>query len=457
MLTILGEAGRKGDRQCDGITRRGFLTIGGMALGGVSMAQLLAADEKAGRGRSHKAIINIFLPGGPSHIDLWDLKPDAPAEIRGELRPIKTNVPGIEICELFPRMAKMMDKFALIRSVVGSTGAHDGHQCMTGRGRREQAPMGGWPNLGAWISSLHGSARPGIPSNLSLMYGTSHSKWGMPGTGGFLGPAHSPVSLVGRNGIGPASDMVLQGITLERLRDRKRLLTAMDTFRRQADQSGVMEGLDHFGDQAINILTSSGLADALDLSKEDPAVLERYGENDPKFKLDGAPRMIRNFCVARRLVEAGARVVSLNHSRWDWHGGDGMNFPRSREDFPMLDMGLSALVTDLHERGLDKDVTVVVWGEFGRTPRINKNQSRDHWPQVSCAMLAGGGMRTGQVIGATNKFGEYAKERPVSFQEVFATLYHNVGIDVQTETVQNLQGRPLYLVDPGVEPIHELI
>ena len=167
--------------------------------------------------------------------------------------------------------------------------------------------------------------------------------------------------------------------------------------------------------------------------------------------------IFRNFLVARRLVEAGARVVSLNYSRWDWHGGDGMNFPRSRQEFPLLDKGLSALITDLHDRGLDKDVSVVVWGEFGRTPKINKNNSRDHWPQVSFALLAGGGMRNGQVIGATNSRGEYAKDRPVTFQEVFATLYHNLGIDVQTATVKDNSGRPHYLVDSGVNPIGELV
>ena len=167
--------------------------------------------------------------------------------------------------------------------------------------------------------------------------------------------------------------------------------------------------------------------------------------------------MIQNFCIARRLVEAGARVVSLNYSRWDWHGGDGMNFPRSRQEFPKLDQGLAALITDLHERGLDRYVSVVVWGEFGRTPKINKNNSRDHWPRVSCAMLAGGGMKTGQVIGATNKYGEHATERPVKFQEVFATLYKNVGIDSSKVRFFDKTGTPQYMVREGIEPIHEII
>jgi len=456
MVTLLGAPHSKRASSCD-FSRRSFLKIGGLAAGGLSLAQLLSIEARAGSGSSRKSLINIYLPGGPSHIDLWDPKPDAPAEIRGELRPTQTNVEGIEICDLFPRMAKMMDKFALIRTVVGSEGSHDCFQCMTGRTHAELPPAGGWPALGAWTSKLQGPASPAVPPHVSLMYRTGNRTWGEPGTGGFIGPAHAPVSLVKSKGTGPSEEMVLQGISLERLRDRQRLLHSLDAFRRAADQSGLMEGMDHYSEQAMGILTSSTLADALDLSREDPRIVERYGNDDPKFQRDGAPRMVRNFLVARRLVEAGARVVSLNYSRWDWHGGDGMNFPSSREEFPLLDQGLSALVSDLHDRGLDKDVTVIVWGEFGRTPRINRNNSRDHWPQVSCAMLAGGGMRTGQVIGSTNRLGEYAKDRPVTFQEIFATLYHNLGIDVRTATVEDRSGRPQYLVNSGVEPIRELV
>lgn len=167
--------------------------------------------------------------------------------------------------------------------------------------------------------------------------------------------------------------------------------------------------------------------------------------------------MVENLCVARRLVEAGARFVSLNFSRWDWHGPDGMNFPKCREECPRLDQGLTALVLDLHERGLDKDVSVVVWGEFGRTPRINGNNSRDHWPQANTAVLAGGGMRAGQVIGSTNRYGETPQVRPVTFQEVFATLYHCAGIDAQNTRIFDLAGTPQYLVDPGNLPLREVI
>ncbi|MDA0807383.1 MAG: DUF1501 domain-containing protein [Planctomycetota bacterium] len=457
MLTILGRGRGESGRLCDGISRRGFLTIGGMALGGLALPEVLRAEAKAGSSAGHRAIINIYMPGGPSHIDLWDLKPDAPAEIRGEFRPIATNVPGIEICELFPRMAQMMDKFVPVRSIADADGLHDGYQCMTGRRRRDRTPPGGWPAAGSWVSHLQGPVNGAVPPNVALMYATGNRTWGEPGTGGFLGVDQNPFNLVGREARSSNESMVLQGITLERLQDRGQLVQAFDRFKRAADTSGVMESMDIYSQQAMGILTTSALADALDLSKEDPAILARYGKSQEKFQRDGAPKMIENFCVARRLVEAGARYVSLNYSRWDWHGGDGMNFPRSREEFPLLDQGLSALVTDLHERGLDKDVSVVVWGEFGRTPKINQNNSRDHWPKVSCAMLAGGGMRTGQVIGKTNKYAEYAVERPIKFQEVFATLYQNAGIDIGQVRIFDQAGTPQYLVDEGIEPIRELV
>ncbi|MEM7383934.1 MAG: DUF1501 domain-containing protein [Verrucomicrobiota bacterium] len=455
MLDILGRSDSKRSH-CDGVSRRGFLKIGGLAAGGLSLPQLLSMEAKAGIGSSTKAIINVFLPGGPSHLDMFDLKPEAPSEIRGEFRPIKTKVPGMEICELFPKLAKMADKFAIIRSLTDSEGHHDCYQCMTGRKKKDAAPPGGWPSFGAWVSKLEG-ANGSVPANLSLMYPTSFRDWGNARDGGFIGGSHAPMNLVGKDPLAKAQNMTLEGISLERLRHRDTLLQSIDRFRREADATGAMDGMDQFHGQALDILSGNGLVDALDLSKEDPRVLERYGQNDPRYQRDGAPKMIRNFLVARRLVEAGARVVSLNYSRWDWHGGYGMNFPRSREEFPLLDQGLSALITDLHERGLDQDVSVVVWGEFGRTPKINAKNSRDHWPNTSFALLAGGGMRTGQVIGATDRIGGEVTERPVKFQEVFATLYHNMGIDLSSATVTDSQGRPHFLVEQGIQPLHELV
>lgn len=455
MLTLLGSASRQGF--CDRLSRRDFLTIGGTLLGGaLSLPRLLAAESKAGIRHTHKAVINVFLPGGPPHLDMWDIKTDAPREIRGEFNPIQTNVPGIEICEHFPRIAAMMDKFIPIRSIVDCSGDHDAYQCMTGRKKEQQRPDY-WPSLGAWSSKEQGPVNPAIPPHLTLMYQTGERRWGYPGEGGFLGMAHAPFRLVGSTGGMKSDNMVLKGLTLAQLQDRVSLHRAFDTLDRKLDQKGVMDGMDAYTQQALGILTSSKLVEALDLSREPAPVVERYGVDDPVFERDGSPRMVRNFCVARRLVEAGARVVTLNFSRWDWHGPDGKNFVQGKKDMPLLDRALSALVTDLHERGLDQDVTVVVWGEFGRTPKINKDASRDHWPQVSCALLAGGGMKTGQVIGATNRLGEYATKRPVTHQEVFATLYTNLGLDLRQVREFDPNGRPQYPVEPGTEPLREVV
>ena len=216
----------------------------------------------------------------------------------------------------------------------------------------------------------------------------------------------------------------------------------------------MMEGMDAFHQQAFGILTSSKLASALDLKNEDPKVVARYGKGDPRNRDDGGPKLMEQFLMARRLVEAGARCVTLAFSRWDHHGD---NFGALRQDLPLLDQGLSTLITDLHDRGLDKDVSVVVWGEFGRTPTINKEGGRDHWPRVSCALLAGGGMKHGQVIGATDRLGGEASERPVQFGEVFATLYHGLGIDVNKVTLPDFNGRPQFLVDNVYQPLRELV
>jgi hypothetical protein len=456
MLTIFGKPHRNGGF-CDGASRRDFLTVGGSVLGGLTLADVLRAEATQPDARTqHKAIINVYLPGGPPHQDMWDIKTEAPREIRGEFDPIRTNVPGIEICELFPRIARNADKFIFIRSLVDCDGLHDGYQCMTGR-KKTPANVALYPMMGSWVSKFQGPANPAIPPNVALMYATGESRWGDPYTGGFLGMGYNPFNMVGGRNQMQAPGMTLQGMTLDRLSDRTNLLRSFDTINRQLDQRGSMEGMDAFSQQALGILTSSRLVDAMDLSKEDPRVVARYGVDDPTFQRDGAPRMVRNFCIARRLVEAGARVVTLNFSRWDWHGPDGMNFVESRRNMPLLDAAVSALVEDLHVRGLENDVSVVVWGEFGRTPRINNTAGRDHWPQVSCALLAGGGMRTGQVIGATDRIGGTAVRRPVKFQEVFATLYRNIGLDPAQTRMFDHNGRPQYLVDQDINPIQEVV
>ena len=445
MLTIQADSQ---ERFCDGISRRGFLRIGSLGLGGLAMPQFLNAEAQAGSGKTQKSVIMIFLAGGPPHQDMFDLKMDAPSEIRGEFKPIKTNVPGIEICELFPQLAKISDKLTYIRSIVGAHGGHDPYQCFSGRSP-SNAPTGGWPSMGAVISRLQGNARTGVPAFVGLSPKTAHKPWGDPGRPGFLGPACAPFQPSGDG----SEDMVLNGISIERLHDRQGLLRSFDHFRRQADASGMMDGMDSFTQEAFGVLTSSKLAHALDLEDEDPKVRRRYGKGTEKPTADGPWKRLDQFLMARRLVEAGVRCVTLAFSRWDWHGN---NFGRSRTDFPMLDQGVSALVEDLHQRGLDQDVSVIVWGEFGRTPKINPHAGRDHWPRVSMALLAGGGMNHGQVIGATDRLGGEATERPVHFQEVFATLYHSVGIDVKSATVDDLSGRPRYLVDQQFHPMPEL-
>jgi hypothetical protein len=446
MLSILG----RGARLCDGITRRDVLRIGALGVGGLALPDLLRAEAAAGVGKSHKAIIMIYMCGAPPHQDMYDLKMDAPAEIRGEFKPIDTSVPGIQICEHLPRLARIMDKLTPIRTVVGSpNGDHDSFICYTGRAKTRQPP-GGWPSVGSTLSKLLGPTSPGVPPFVGLAPRTGHPPYGSPGHPGFLGPAHSAFR---PNGEGQ-SDLHLNGITADRLEDRKQLLGSMDRLRRDIDASGSMEALDAFTRQAIGVLTSSKLVDALDVSREDARVRERYGKGDPKNYGDGAPRNLEHFLIARRLVEAGARCVTLNFGRWDFHSNNFSEFKNTHG--PLFDQGLSALVEDLHERGLDKDVSVVAWGEFGRTPIINKDAGRDHWPQVGCGIVAGGGMKMGQVIGATDRLGGTPVERPVHFGEVLATLYHQLGLDPNHTTLKDLAGRPQYLVDAH-QPMRELI
>ena len=439
---------------CDGISRRDVLRAGALAMGGLSLPQLLRAEAISGK-RTNKSIIMIFLSGGPPHQDLLDLKPSAPAEVRGEFNPIATNVPGIEICELLPQLAQMTDRLAIIRSMVGSDGRHDAFQCQTGRTKAAQ-PAGGWPAFGSTISKLQGPATQAVPPFVSLVPKMKGAGWSDPGRPGFLGVGHGPFRTEG-DGL---ADMVLNGVNVDRMGDRRELLTRFDGFRRDADASGMIAGLDEFQKQAFGILTSSKLAEALDLEREDRRTRDRYGYGslEPAGYGDAGPLWNPYFLTARRLIEAGARVVTLAYGRWDWHGRPhNTTFENSRHHMPMLDQGVTALLEDLRERGLDRDTTVLVWGEFGRTPKINEKVGRDHWPNVSCAMLSGGGLRTGQVIGATDRQAGEAVDRPVTFSEVFATLYHQLGIDTSTTTVNDLHGRPQYLVEPEAKPIPELI
>jgi Protein of unknown function (DUF1501) len=438
MLTVHGRA----QRFCDGVSRRSFLKIGAFAFGAaqVTLADVLRAEQTLGKS-SHKAVINIFLGGGPPHQDMWDIKTEAPSEIRGEFKPIATNVPGIQIGECFPKIAAMADKFAFIRSMVGARGGHDAIQCTTGRDEQAFKPMGGWPSMGALLSRLYGPVDAAVPPFVGLAAPTKHGPWSDSGKPGFLGTPFAAFKPEG-NGL---DDMKLSGVNKEQLGDRKALLASFDNLRRSVDANLPFRGHDSATERALGVLTSSRLLDAMDVSKEPERVRARYGDGQPyQFQYDGAPTCNDQLLMARRLVEAGVRCVTLSYGRWDSHA---KNFDLVRDHGAKLDQGLTALVEDLDARGMLNDVTVVAWGEFGRTPRINKEAGRDHWPQVSCAIVAGGGLKTGQVIGSTNRLGEYATSRPVSFGEMFATLWHALGVDSETTTIVDPTGRPQHLVE----------
>ncbi len=444
MLIIPGQS----NRFCDGLSRRNFLRIGALGMGGLALPQLLRAEAASGLRSGQKAVIMVYLPGGPPHQDTFDLKLDAPAEIRGEFRPISTNVPGTQICEHLPRLARIADQYAIIRSISDAVDDHSDFMCQTGR-RKNSQPPGGWPTLGATVSRVLGPADPAVPAFVGLEPRMQHRPYNA-ATAGYAGVSHDAF----RPAADAKSDMVLNGITTERLSDRRALLASFDRYRRDVDSSGLMSGLDGFNQLAFGMLTSSRLLEALNVEKETAATRERYGKGDAKVHGDAAPMLNEQFLVARRLVEAGARFVTVAYGFWDYHGN---NFGNARNDLPLLDQGVSALIEDLKQRGLDKDVSVVVWGEFGRSPTINKDGGRDHWPRASCALLAGGGMKVGQVIGATDRLGGEPSERPVPFGDVFATLYQNLGIDVAKATLPDLTGRPQFLVPDGCQPMKELV
>ena len=458
MLSILGPDPTRRREYCDGISRRNFLRVGGLGLGGLSLPEVLRAQdlhphssENNVRGLDHKALIMIYLSGGPSHQDSFDLKMQAPREIRGTFQPIRTNVSGIEICEHMPRLARMMDKFAIIRSLHGCPDQHASDLCMSGYPISDGRRQSGRPSMGSVVSKLSGPVDPSVPPFVGLTITTKHRPYSNPGFPGFLGAQHAPFQPASKT----MEDMRLHGVSLDRLRDRGSLLASVDNFRRHFEASKDVDEVDTYTRRAFEVLTSSKLVEALDLEREAPRVRDRYGRGSatPAFGEDAGPHWMDQFLMARRLVEAGVRVVTLSFGSWDRHGA---NFARLPVQLAKLDLGITALVEDLHARGLEKDVAVIAWGEFGRTPRINKNAGRDHWPKASCALLAGGGMRMGQVIGSTNRLGEVPQDRPIHYQNVFATLYRQLGIDPMTATVQDVSGRPQYLVDER-EPIAELI
>jgi uncharacterized protein (DUF1501 family) len=441
MLTIWG--GKQ--RFCDGITRRDFLKIGafGAGLTLAEMLRLRCVAETTTKDRPKSAIL-IYLGGGPSHIDTYDLKPDAPAEFRGEFKPIATNVAGVHICEFFPRQAAMWDKLAVIRSVISKAG-HEDDEVMTGYNQAVNRTAH-HPSLGAVVSKLRGGVSAGVPAYVSLAL-PNGLEWDIPGNqSGYLGMAHRPFT---PHGPGLQDLRLATGISAERLADRKALLASFDSMHRDLDASGAMEAMDAFTARAFDMVSSGAVRQALDLSREDPKVIQRYDAGPGEFMSRGGDK----FLLARRLVEAGVGCVTVGFGGYDTHGS---NFKVLKAKLPTIDRGLANLIQDLHDRGMDKDVVTVMWGEFGRTPLINKSDAgRDHWPQVMSALIAGGGLKMGQVIGSTSARAEYPKDRPYRVPQVLSTIYHALGID-PAQTLPNASGRPMHILDDR-EPVTELL
>jgi hypothetical protein len=420
MLNLWGRQ----QRFCGGVSRRSFLKIGALGAG-LTLADLLRSRSQAATAQPPRAksIIMICLFGGPPHTDMYDLKPEASAEYRGEFKPIRTNVPGVDICELFPLQAKMWDKLAVVRSVVAGQADHRDQETHTGfvRGR---------PCFGSIVSKLRGISAAGIPPFVNLRFESS----GLDPA--YLGVAHRAFA---PNGTGVRNLSLAADMPAARLGERRELLAGFDDVRRDLDASGAMAGLDDFQKQAFDMVLSGNARKALDLAQEEPATLERY-------------KGVEKFLAARRLVEAGVGAVTLDLGNWDTHFD---NFKYLKEWLPKVDRAVSNLIQDLHDRGLDRDVVTVMWGEFGRTPRINQRAGRDHWDPAMFALVAGGGLEMGQAIGSTTERGERPKDRPYRVPQVLSTIYQAVGID-PAATFRDGSGRPMYILEDR-EPVAELL
>jgi hypothetical protein len=424
MWTLWGQP----QRFCDGVTRRNFLKIGAFGAG-LTLAEMLRARSRAGPGSAGKSAIMIYLPGGPSHLDMYDLKPDAPVEFRGEFKPIPTNVPGVQICEHFPLQARMWDKLAVVRSLV-SVEEHSDSLVMTGFTENVNRTAH-HPSFGAVVSKFRGTGAGDIPPFVSLRgmsIGTEP---------GYLGVSHRPFT---PNGDGLKNLRYATGVDAARLDDRRSLLASLDDVRRDIDATGTMLGLDDFATRAFDMVVSGAVRKALDLSHEEPRTRDRY-------------KGVEQFLTARRLIEAGVGCVTLAIGGWDTHGS---NFKQLKKQLPQVDRGVANLIEDLHDRGLENDVVTVMWGEFGRTPKINNSDGgRDHWAPAMSALVAGGGLRMGQAIGSTSARGEQPRDRRYTVPQLLSTLYHALGID-PAQTFPNSSGRPMYILDER-SPVSELI
>ncbi len=453
MLTIWGPKRPSRDR----VSRRDFLRVGALGIGGLgalTLADVLRLRAQTKDSAPAKSVIMICLSGGPSHIDMYDLKPNAPADVRGDFKPIRTNVPGFDVCELFPLQARIADKLALVRTVqFFEPMQHELQECYSGFPRAAKRPA-----FGSVVSRFQTGGDRQLPRYVSLdQYAGNQAEVENPQ---YVGAAHQAFVF---GGDGVKNLGLSRSMTPGRLDDRKKLLDSFDTMRRDIDAGSKFDGVDAFSAQALEMITSSRARTAFDLSREPVKVLERYGHKEGKYIYGNVPKAENpwpgnKFLLARRLVEAGVSVVTMRVGAWDYHGtasGTGNIFTGLRSQLPLLDRSVSALVNDLHDRGLDKEVAVLVWGEFGRTPKVNNVEGRDHWPDAGFALFAGGGLKTGQVVGETDSKAALPKNRPLGPQNVLGTLYHVLGIDPE-QTLPDFTGRPRNLLDDG-QPIAELV
>jgi hypothetical protein len=458
MLTVFG---RRSDRYCDGFSRRNFLQISALGCGGMLSPNLPHADASTQQDR-HKSLIHVFLGGGPSQSEIFP-NIEGPERFRTSFSPIATQLVGLSLCEHMPKLAAIADKLVFLPGVHAMDGSHQPHCCFSGavmsgpgatREKQTFGPIGGRPSQGSYIARVLGSSDGSTPPYMSLF----NRK--IPGSGpGYLGGAYAPFSPNGQ----AAADMRLNDITLDRLDDRRRLLKSLDQLERATGELTELNATGAIRDNALQMIGAGPLADALDLSKEDPRVVDRY--RVPGWNWKGGRTfdagVTLGFVRARRLVEAGARYVAVGYGGWDTHQA---NDEILAGKLPILDHGLAALVTDLEQRGMLDDVTVLVWGEMGRGKPYDQPRKdpatgitgcgTGHHGDCAPAFLAGGGMRVGQVLGRLNRHGIDNIGRRVHNHEVLATVYHNLGIDLETARVTDFAGRPRRLLDH--KPLHEL-
>jgi hypothetical protein len=456
------EANSNSARYCDGVSRRSFLQVGvaGMAsvgLGGVQRAaQNGNPDAKPSK---DTAVILLWMDGGPSHMDMYDMKPDAPSEYRGIWRPIRTNVPGMEISELYPLQAKIADKFSIIRSLHHDDGDHfaAAHKILTSRGGASGADQTSkYPGINCVASAVCGPRKGGLPANVAVPYAMSIGIRGGYFTSNYLGRQYDPFEPAGDPNAEKFNVQNLDlasGLTLDRLEDRRQLQAHFDKVRRDADSTGMMDAMDKFDQNAFNLLVSPVARKAFDISSEDPRTREMYGRTS----------WGQSTLLARRLVEAGATWVTVHMGGWDHH----WDMQKGYENYlPQVDMLLHGLFTDLVQRGLYQKVLVVMCGEFSRTPRMNDGGNggaprsmgtpgRDHWGNAMFCLMGGGGVKGGQIVGSTDARGENVKDRPVTPSDVHQTIYHVLGVDPGQSFLDHA-GRPHPLVDGG-EPLRELL